>query len=202
LTLTVLSVAYPFAPVTDDPVGGAEQVLAQLDRALAAAGWRSLVLAQAGSRPAGELIPIPAVIGPLDAAAQTGVHRAVRARLAEVLARERVDVIHLHGVDFDAYLPAPGPPCVITLHLPFGFERPGALPPRRPDTWLVPSQPARPAARPRACRCSSPSRTASTSPASPSALAAAASPSASAACATRRASTWRSTPPGKPTSPS
>ena len=33
--LTVLSVAYPFAPVTADPAGGAEQVLAQIDRALA-----------------------------------------------------------------------------------------------------------------------------------------------------------------------
>ena len=42
--LTVLSVAYPFAPVTADPAGGAEQVLAQVrdavDAALALATWQ------------------------------------------------------------------------------------------------------------------------------------------------------------------
>ena len=38
MSLSVLSVAYPLAPVTADPVGGAEQVLARLDRALVAAG--------------------------------------------------------------------------------------------------------------------------------------------------------------------
>ena len=36
--LTVLSVAYPLAPVGPDAVGGAEQVLSAVDRALAAAG--------------------------------------------------------------------------------------------------------------------------------------------------------------------
>lgn len=48
--LTVLSVAYPLAPVTADPVGGAEQVLARMDRALVDAGHRSIVIASEGSR--------------------------------------------------------------------------------------------------------------------------------------------------------
>ena len=47
--LTVASVAYPFAPVSPDPVGGAEMVLAQLDRALTEAGHRST----RGADPAG-----------------------------------------------------------------------------------------------------------------------------------------------------
>ncbi|TIU34927.1 MAG: glycosyltransferase family 4 protein, partial [Mesorhizobium sp.] len=34
MTLTVLNVAYPLAPVGPDAVGGAEQVLSALDRAL------------------------------------------------------------------------------------------------------------------------------------------------------------------------
>ena len=48
MRLTILNVAFPFARVSPDPVGGAEQVLAQLDRALVAAGHRSIVVASAG----------------------------------------------------------------------------------------------------------------------------------------------------------
>ena len=40
MSLTILSVAYPLAPVGPDAVGGAEQVLSQLDHALTAAGHR------------------------------------------------------------------------------------------------------------------------------------------------------------------
>jgi glycosyltransferase involved in cell wall biosynthesis len=136
--LTVLSVAYPFAPVSADPIGGAEQVLSQLDRALVAAGHRSLVLAQAGSSPAGELIPIPFVSGPLTEAARARVHGLVEALIQATLAREPVDLVHLHGVDFASYLPPPGPPCLVTLHLPLGWHSAEALRPNRPDTWLVP----------------------------------------------------------------
>jgi hypothetical protein len=61
--LTVLNVAYPFAPVGPDTAGGAEQVLSALDRALVAAGHRSLVVGCVGSETAGELLatgPVPA----------------------------------------------------------------------------------------------------------------------------------------------
>lgn len=135
---TVLSVAYPFSPVTADPVGGAEQVLAGLDRALVAAGWRSIVVASAGSRVAGELVATPAVEGEIDPSAQRIVHAAVRATVAEALRRETVDVIHLHGIDFEAYLPADGPPVLATLHLPLSWYAPEALRPSRPDVHLLP----------------------------------------------------------------
>ena len=46
--LTLLSVAYPFAPVSGDASGGSEQVLAHLDQALVEAGHRSLVIAPEG----------------------------------------------------------------------------------------------------------------------------------------------------------
>src|SRR6058998_755143 len=45
MRLTILSVAYPLARVGPDAVGGAEQVLTQLDAALTQAGHRSLVIA-------------------------------------------------------------------------------------------------------------------------------------------------------------
>lgn len=136
--LTVLSVAYPFAPVTADPVGGAEQVLAQLDRALVAAGHRSIVIACEGSAPAGELRTIPAVDthdigGPEWALA----HASIRARMAEAIA-EGVDLIHLHGFDFDSYVPPPGPPVLVTLHLPLDWYVPDILRWDRPRTFLQP----------------------------------------------------------------
>lgn len=148
MRLTVLSVAYPLAPVTADPVGGAEQVLARLDRALVASGHRSVVIAREGSRVAGELVPVPAVAGPITDEDGARVRRAVRERITEVVARERPDVIHLHGIDFDAYLPPPGPPVLVTLHLPLDWYRPGALVPDRPDTHLHPVSVAQAATAP------------------------------------------------------
>lgn len=136
MTFSVLSVAYPFAPVTEDSVGGAEQVLASLDRALVAAGARSVVIAAEGSRVAGELRPVPAVAGPIDDLARARVHAAVRARLAEAIAEERPDVVHLHGIDFASYRPD-GSPTVVSLHLPLDWYPAEALTPR-PGTILVP----------------------------------------------------------------
>jgi glycosyltransferase involved in cell wall biosynthesis len=130
--LSVLSVAYPLAPVGPDSVGGAEQVLATLDRALVAAGHRSLVVACEGSVVAGELLAIPHARGVLDDAARHQAQAAVR----RVLANADADLIHLHGIDFDAYLPPPGIPVLATLHLPPSWYGPAALDPARLGTWL------------------------------------------------------------------
>ena len=139
MSLTVLSVAYPFAPVTADPVGGSEQVLAQLDRALAAAGHRSIVVAAEGSTAAGDLIAIPAPSDDLDHADRESLHTLMRARIAEAIEGEGVDIVHLHNLDFAACLPPPGPPVLVTLHLPFDWYPPGSLPPApRPRTWFNP----------------------------------------------------------------
>ena len=56
----VLSVAFPFAPVGHDAVGGAEQVLAQLDAALVRAGHVFRRGRLRGLQPAGTLVPTPA----------------------------------------------------------------------------------------------------------------------------------------------
>lgn len=135
MALTVLQVGYPLAPTGPDAVGGAEQVLHLCDRAVTAAGHRSLVLAPEGSQVAGELIPLPAVPARLDEAAIERARRAAATEL-EALAAQ-VDVIHMHGVDFWSYLPPPGPPLLVTLHLPPSAYPRGALPPTRPGTWLV-----------------------------------------------------------------
>lgn len=138
MPLHILSIAYPFAPVAIDPVGGAEQVLARLDRALVAAGHRSTVIAMEGSRTAGALIGIPAVGGPIDDVSRVRTYNAVRRAIADTLAHEAIDLVHIHGVDFAGYLPAPGVPVLITLHLPLFMYPQAVLQTSRPDTWLVP----------------------------------------------------------------
>lgn len=132
----MLSVAYPFAPVVPDAVGGAEQVLGALDRMLVARGHGSLVIACERSRTAGTLLPVPAVRGVIDDAARAAGHAAVRRVIREALAAHPVDIVHLHGIDFPAYLPS-GVPVLVTLHLPPGWYPPEAFAAGRPDTHLV-----------------------------------------------------------------
>ena len=138
MRLTVVNVAFPFAPVTRDPVGGAEQVLAHLDRALVAAGNQSIVVAAEGSDTAGRLVAIPHEAEPSSERARLRTYDAVRDALGQLLRKEAVDVVHLHGVDFHAYLPPAGRPVLVTLHLPLAWYPERALNSRRADTWLLP----------------------------------------------------------------
>ncbi|MCR0983332.1 glycosyltransferase [Roseomonas populi] len=151
MSLTILSVAYPLAPVGPDSVGGAEQVLSTLDHALHAAGHRSIVIAQEGSTTAGTLRPIPRPIGHLDEAATRRAQAETANAIAATLAETPVDAIHLHGIDFHAYLPPPGPPVLATLHLPPGWYTAPALAPVRPRTWLHTVSAAQHAALPPGC---------------------------------------------------
>jgi glycosyltransferase involved in cell wall biosynthesis len=134
--LCVLSVAFPFALVGDDAVGGAEQVLAQLDAALVRAGHRSIVVACAGSSPAGTLVATPRVTGPITDPARARAHAKHRRAIADALGRWPVDLVHLHGLDFHAYLPPPGPPVLVTLHLPPEWYPPEIFHLERASTFL------------------------------------------------------------------
>ncbi|MDB5467042.1 MAG: hypothetical protein JWQ46_1804 [Phenylobacterium sp.] len=138
MPLTVLSVAFPFAPVSEDPVGGAEQVLSHLDRALVRAGARSIVVASEGSTPAGDLVPVRQPTGDIGASEQAETHAQVRRLITEAVGRHHPDLVHMHGVDFWAYEPPPGPPVLVTLHLPLSWYPAEALTPIRADTWLAP----------------------------------------------------------------
>lgn len=116
--MVVLNVAFPLAPVGRDVAGGAEQVIAALDAALVEAGHRSLVIACVGSRCAGELLATPAPSAGLDSHLQPLWQARYRALIAETLARESVDVVHLHGIDFATYRPSTSVPVLATLHMP------------------------------------------------------------------------------------
>ena len=146
--LSILSVAFPFAPVRADPVGGAEQILARLDRALVDAGHESTVIAVEGSRVAGHLITSPAVEGVIDERIRERVCRAVKETMTMLLSRRHFDLIHLHSLDFHEHLPPPGVPVLVTLHLPLDLYPEAALRPSRAGTWLLPVSASQARARP------------------------------------------------------
>src|SRR6476646_8658382 len=99
MPLTILSVGYPLAAITESTVGGAEQILAALDAGIVAAGHRSVVIAPAGSETSGLLLPT----APLPERLTDEVHdracREYRLLIERALHEYSVDVVHLHGVD-------------------------------------------------------------------------------------------------------
>lgn len=140
MALTVLSIAFPLAPVRPDAVGGAEQVVSMIDEALVAAGHRSIVIACAGSQCAGELVPLPAADEVIEEAVWRRQHQACRSALQAVLQREQVDVVHAHGVDFADYVGGVAAPLVATLHLPPSWYRPRPLVGRPPAVLVFVSE--------------------------------------------------------------
>ncbi len=134
--LTVLNVAYPLAPVAPDAVGGAEQILTHIDEALTKAGHRSLVVACEGSVTAGTLLPTPRPDGVLTEDVRRQAQSRHRAAILRALERWPVDVVHMHGIDFHAYLPPPGPPVLVTLHLPPSWYPAEVFRLSRPLTYL------------------------------------------------------------------
>jgi CelD/BcsL family acetyltransferase involved in cellulose biosynthesis len=136
MKLTVLNVAYPFAPVGPDCVGGAEQVLSQLDTALMQESHRSIVVAAEGSKTSGTLIATKAPEGSLTDEKRQAAHREHLLNIEQALDRFDVDLIHFHGIDFHAYLPRTGVPALVTLHLPPGWYPPDIFRLQRPRTFL------------------------------------------------------------------
>ena len=134
--LTIVNVAYPLAPVGPDAVGGAEQILTRLDEALVRAGHISVVVAAEGSSTRGVLLPIATVRGDVNDQTQAAAQAATRRAIDDALRNYAVDLIHVHGVDFDRYLPPPGPPLLATLHLPVHVCAPTVFGIARPYTYL------------------------------------------------------------------
>ena len=137
MPLTVLSVAYPLAKVSPGTAGGAEQVLHTMDQALVQHGHRSIVLAAAGSRCHGLLIPVRVSDRELDFRAKRQARQSFRHAIHRALSEFNVDVVHMHGLDFHEYLPDGDIPVVVTLHLPLAWYDVSHLRKRRDNTALV-----------------------------------------------------------------
>lgn len=132
----VLNVAYPFAPVGPDAVGGAEQIVTQLDGALSRAGHDSIVMACEGSVTEGILLTTGLPQGVLSEAERRKVYNQYRFTLHKFLEKWPIDLIHMHGVDFYEYLPPPGIPVLVTLHLPVHWYPETIFRLDRPRTFL------------------------------------------------------------------
>ncbi len=131
MRLHVLSVAYPFAIVGAGCVGGAEQVLTSLEAELVAGGHRSTVVARDGSTVAGRLLTTAVPDGVITDEMRDEVTRSHQGNIDLALATGGVDVVHMHGIDFDRYTVPHDVPVVVTLHLPPSWypERIWSLPP-------------------------------------------------------------------------
>src|SRR5438874_6100772 len=133
---TVLNVAYPLTQVGENAVGGSEQVLTLLDRALTEAGHHSLVIAAEGSEVRGTLIPSPPVDGTLDPEVRKWGEKVHKQLIRDTLSRYAVDLVHMHSLDFHRYLPEPGTPTLATLHLPPDWYPPRIFQLRRSHLYL------------------------------------------------------------------
>jgi glycosyltransferase involved in cell wall biosynthesis len=114
----VLSVAYPFAFIGAQAVGGAEQILTLLEAELAALGYRSMMIAREGSTCAGQLFATPVPAGIITPEVRRRVRAAHQDNIRRALEAGSVDLVHMHGVDFHEYSIPESIPVLVTLHLP------------------------------------------------------------------------------------
>ncbi len=124
--MRILNVAYPFAPVGPDAVGGAEQVLTMIDQGLVAGGEESVVLGANGSITAGPLVEFRAPVN-IDDGVRKRAYRDYAHLIAETITDRRIDLVHMHGVDFAQYIPATAVPLLVTLHLPLDYYQESAF---------------------------------------------------------------------------
>jgi glycosyltransferase involved in cell wall biosynthesis len=136
MSFTVLSVAFWMTVVGPGSVGGAEQVLRQIDLGLERRGHKSLVVARPESQVAGTLISTLPVDGPVCNETWIAAHASIRRAISYALDRYEVDLIHMHGIDFADYLPPGDIPTLVTLHVPLNWYKREALRVRRPNTYF------------------------------------------------------------------
>jgi len=135
--MNVLSVGYPLARISESTAGGAEQILLMLDKALVRLGHRSLVLAPAGSQCHGLLLPVPLPARALREDAKRESRVLFKREMQKALRNFPIDVVHMHGLDFNDYLPVGDVPVIVTVHLPLSWYAPKALNPDRASTKLI-----------------------------------------------------------------
>jgi hypothetical protein len=136
MRLVVLNVAYPFAQVGPEATGEPERMLTQLDSALDHGGHDSIVIAREGSQVKGILLSTPHPDRKLNGATRKKTYEQYRYLMDKFLEKWPIDIIHMHGVDFHHYLPRPGVPVIITLHLPVHWYPPEVFRFNRPQTYL------------------------------------------------------------------
>lgn len=136
MTLTVLQVAYPFAPVGPDAVGGAEQVLSQIERGMGRYGHRTIVLACRGSMTTSPLLTYGQTYDEITDQTRHAAYAEYAEVIASAIRCHGVDLVHMHGIDFHHYLPPEGVAVLATLHLPPDWYPKSIFQQQRQRTWL------------------------------------------------------------------
>jgi glycosyltransferase involved in cell wall biosynthesis len=121
MRLRILNVAYPFAPVGADAVGGAEQILTCIAEALTTSNHESFVLACQGSKLNASLFELPRPDDIVDDQLRQKSKERVETAIEELVARLSIELVHFHGVDFFEYIPAFDLPMLATMHLPLSW---------------------------------------------------------------------------------
>ena len=98
-----------------DAVGGAEQMTHVLDAALVSAGKRSVVIAAEGSDVHGALLPVPPIMGSIDAIATVQARTHLRLLVRRAIDTYNPHLIHLHGAEYAAVVPE-GLPVIASVH--------------------------------------------------------------------------------------
>lgn len=114
----ILSVAFPYAPVGPQAVGGAEVICTEVEAALPGMGFRSVVVAHAESRVVGQLYPTAVPEGVITDAVRAEVEARQQAAIDYACREQPVALVHMHGLDFTRYQIPERLPVVVTLHLP------------------------------------------------------------------------------------
>ncbi len=116
--ITIVNVAYPFAPLNEDTPGGAEQVVSCIDKEIVKRKYRSLVIAHEKSKVQGELIRVPELSACATEDNRLVIKTKVKKIIESTIKKYKPDLIHFHGIDFCDYLPQSYIVSVATLHLP------------------------------------------------------------------------------------
>ena len=119
--MRILSIAFALATVGESAVGGAEQILSHMDRALVAAGHESVVVAAADSQVCGKLFGTPSTPPVITREYYTFRYYEHWRKINDALSSGGIDLVHMHGFDFHEFLPRTEVPVLATLHLPPGW---------------------------------------------------------------------------------
>lgn len=124
--LRILYVAYPLLPVSDESVGGAEQMLLTLEREMAARGHETVTAACEGSSLAGKVFATgyaPSEPDRYEDRAAEHETRIVEYVCTEQRAGRHFDLVHDKSGHFWKQASVVPVPVLATLHLPLHFYR-------------------------------------------------------------------------------
>jgi glycosyltransferase involved in cell wall biosynthesis len=124
--MRILYVAYPLLPVSDRSAGGAEQMLATLERQMHARGHATVVAACQGSTAAGDVFATGEITREHDCFDERDVEhnmRVVSHVRSQQIAGRAYDLVHDKGGSFWSHAGEVEAPVLATLHLPRSFYK-------------------------------------------------------------------------------